>query len=131
MGFLSVTEDRLQGLREKHRPAVLAAVEERLKGARVWKDPKGLATKLYSFKHKPESLTKDPRAEEASGDELIGRDVSLLDSHATTDLNELLDGLNIDSEVDSLPDLQEQLAIVSVFHHEISLAILVSIDWYP
>ncbi|XP_071910453.1 uncharacterized protein [Coffea arabica] len=114
MGFLSVTEDRLQGLREKHRPAVLAAVEERSKGARVWKDPKGLATKLYSFKHKPESLIKDPRVEEASGDKLIGGDVSHSESHATTDLNELLDGLNIDSEVDSLPDLQEQVVWMKV-----------------
>lgn len=114
MGFLSVTEDRLQGLREKHRPSVLATVEERSKGARVWKDPKGLATKLYSFKHNPESLIKEPRVEEASGDKLVGGDVSHSESHPTTDLSELLDGLNIDSEVDSLPDLQEQVVWMKV-----------------
>lgn len=99
----------MQGLREKHRPTVLAAVEERSKGTRVWKDPKGLATKLYSFKHKPESPIKEPRVEEASADKLIGGDVTHTESHAA-DFSELLDGLNIDSNVDSLPDLQEQVA---------------------
>lgn len=103
MGFLTVTEDRLQALREKHRPAVLAAVEEMSKGVQVWKDSKSLATKLYSFKHKPE-----PRVEEASGEKPINGDVSCSETHSA-DLDKMLAGLNIDSDVDSLPGLQEQV----------------------
>ncbi|KAB1208001.1 hypothetical protein CJ030_MR7G002563 [Morella rubra] len=51
MGYIAVIESRLQEMRKKHRPAVLAVVEERSRRGRVWKDSKGLASKLYSFKH--------------------------------------------------------------------------------
>ncbi|KAI5639458.1 hypothetical protein M9H77_00599 [Catharanthus roseus] len=105
MGFLSVTEDRLQALREKHRPAVLAATEERLKGERIWRDPKGLATKLYSFKRDPESVTTESKLGKVSG------------SAAESDANygdEFLRSLTNDSEVNSLPDLQEQVVWLKV-----------------
>ncbi|KAJ6742610.1 TBC1 DOMAIN FAMILY MEMBER GTPASE-ACTIVATING PROTEIN [Salix viminalis] len=61
MGYLAVTEARLLELREKHRPAVLVVVEERSKGGRIWKDSKGLASKLYSFKHDPGSLVEEKK----------------------------------------------------------------------
>ena len=92
MGFLAVTEARLQELRTKHRPAVLVVVEERSKRGRVWKDSKGLASKLYSFKHDPVSLIEEKKSAEG-GDNL-----------------ELLNSLSVDSELGSLPDLQEQVA---------------------
>ncbi|KAL5569194.1 hypothetical protein UlMin_025769 [Ulmus minor] len=40
MGYHNVHETRLQELRNKHRPAVIAAIEERLKGLSAWRDSK-------------------------------------------------------------------------------------------
>ncbi|KAL4605270.1 hypothetical protein ACB092_09G017300 [Castanea dentata] len=111
MGFLAVTEARLQELRTKHRPAVLVVVEERSKRGRVWKDSKGLASKLYSFKHDPVSLIEEKKSTEG-GDSLADEDKSSL--NGTTNLDELLNGLSVDSELDSLPDLQEQVVWLKV-----------------
>lgn len=108
MGYLTVTEDRLQQLREKHRPAVLEVVEERSKGGRVRKDSKGLASKLYSFKYDAESLVKETNSEEGSDYELTDGHKPPLDSQSTN-LDEFVSGLSIDSELDALPDLQEQV----------------------
>lgn len=49
VGYQAVNEMRLQELRTKHRPSVIASTVERLKGAHIWRDCKGLAsiTKLY------------------------------------------------------------------------------------
>ncbi|KAL3825940.1 hypothetical protein ACJIZ3_021969 [Penstemon smallii] len=81
MGFLTITENRLQELREKHRPAIIAAVEERAKGSRVFKDPKGLATKLYSFKHDPESIIKESKTESGTNDKIAVGETADLESH--------------------------------------------------
>ncbi|KAK4432415.1 TBC1 domain family member 8 [Sesamum alatum] len=113
MGFLTITEDRLQELREQHRPAIVATVEERAKGGRVFKDPKGLATKLYSFKHNPESIVKENKNEAGPGDKVDAGEISDLDSHGAN-FDEFLKGITIDSEVDSLPDLQEQVVWLKV-----------------
>lgn len=112
MGFLAVTEARLQELRKKHRPAVLVVVEERSKRGRVWKDSKGLASKLYSFKHDPVSLMEEKKSIEG-GDNLADGDKSPLSSR-TSNLDKLLNSLSVDSEVDSLPDLQEQVVWLKV-----------------
>uniref|UniRef100_A0A2N9IL30 Rab-GAP TBC domain-containing protein n=1 Tax=Fagus sylvatica TaxID=28930 RepID=A0A2N9IL30_FAGSY len=112
MGFLAVTEARLQELRKKHRPAVLVVVEERSKRGRVWKDSKGLASKLYSFKHDPVSLMEEKKSIEG-GDNLADGDKSPLSSR-TSNLDKLLNSLSVDSEVDSLPDLQEQFTCYSL-----------------
>lgn len=103
MGYLAVTEARLQELREKHRPAVLEVIEERSKGGRVWKDSKGLASKLYSFKHDPPPLIKDTNIE--------GPDDKLTDDNqvSSTNLDDFLQGLTDNSEEDSVPDLQDQV----------------------
>lgn len=109
MGFLAVTEARLQELRVKHRPSVLEVIEERSRKGRVWKDSKGIATKLYSFKHDPGSLVEEKKDND-KGDMVADKDVQLgLESHSSN-LDELLNSLNIDSKMDSLPDLQEQVA---------------------
>ncbi|KAF9680328.1 hypothetical protein SADUNF_Sadunf06G0109700 [Salix dunnii] len=105
MGYLAVTEARLLQLREKHRPAVLVVVEERSKGGRIWKDSKGLASKLYSFKNDPGSLVEEKKVNEG--------DNSLLESHSSN-LDDLLNGLSVDSEVDSLPDVQEHVVWLKV-----------------
>ncbi|CAI8602679.1 unnamed protein product [Vicia faba] len=108
-----VTEARLQELRVKHRPSVLEVIEERSRKGRVWKDSKGIATKLYSFKHDPESLVEEKKDND-KGDMVADKDVQLdLESHSSN-LDELLNSLNIDSKMDSLPDLQEQVVLLKV-----------------
>ncbi|XWS59744.1 hypothetical protein CRYUN_Cryun08bG0147800 [Craigia yunnanensis] len=104
MGFLAVTDAKLQELREKHRPAVLLVVEERTNSGRVCKDSKGLASKLYSFKHGSGTLLEETKPAE----DLADGDTSKLQSRSSN-LDALLCSLGADSEVDSLPDLQEQV----------------------
>ncbi|GAY67020.1 hypothetical protein CUMW_253350 [Citrus unshiu] len=111
MGYLTVTEARLQELREKHRPAVLLVVEERSKGGRVWKDPNGLATKLYSFKHDPELLIEENKGTEGSDDALADGDLSYKEPAAN--LDEMLSGLSVNSELEGR-DLQEQVVWLKV-----------------
>lgn len=111
MGFLAITEVRLQELREKHRPSVVEVVEERLKGTQVWKDSKGLASKLYSFKHDREPVVEETIT--AQGDTLSDGDRPRLES-CTSSLDEFLSGLTVDPEVDSVPDLQEQVVWLKV-----------------
>ncbi|CAK8571534.1 unnamed protein product [Lathyrus sativus] len=114
MGFLAVTEARLQELRVKHRPSVLEVIEERSRKGRVWKDSKGIATKLYSFKHDPGSPLVKEKKDNDKGDNVADKDVQLgLESHSSS-LDELLNSLNIDSKMDSLPDLQEQVVLLKV-----------------
>ncbi|WMV44817.1 hypothetical protein MTR67_038202 [Solanum verrucosum] len=113
MGFLNVTEDRLLALREKHRPAVLAVTQERSKGGPVKKDPKGLASKLYSFKHDPDSFMKETKPEECSGVKKTDNKISDSNSNSAS-MDEFLNSLNIDSHMDSLPGLQEQVVWLKV-----------------
>ncbi|KGN58921.1 ecotropic viral integration site 5 protein homolog isoform X2 [Cucumis sativus] len=103
MGFLTVTEVRLVELREKLRPSVLAVIEERTKKGRVWKDSKGLASKLYSFKHDPGSPAEKKK-------KAAGADAG----PCTPNLDDFLSGLAGDSETESLPDLQEQVVWLKV-----------------
>jgi len=112
MGYLAVTEARLKELREKHLPSVLDVIEERSKKGRAWKDSKGLASKLYSFKHDPGSLEEERILTEGS-DTVADGNVQL-ESHSSN-LDEMLNSLNVDSEVGSLPHLQEQVASSTVY----------------
>ncbi|XP_034221881.1 rab GTPase-activating protein 1 isoform X2 [Prunus dulcis] len=109
MGFLAITETRLQDLRDKHRPAVLAVVEERSKMGQVWKDSKGLASKLYSFKHDPIVTEEKKTTEEGTTDGYVSHSKS-----GSRNLDELLSGTSVDSEVDSLPELQDQVIWLKV-----------------
>lgn len=108
MGFSPVTEARLQELRKKHRPVVLEVVEERSKKGRAWKDSKGLASKLYSFKHDSRPSVKDTQTSKGSGDVPAEPDGPNLEH--SSDLEKFLGSLDVDTEVDSLPDLQEQVS---------------------
>nr|GMD31802.1 TBC1 domain family member 8B-like isoform X1 [Ipomoea batatas] len=113
MGFLNVTEDKLQELREKHRPSVILSIEERAKAGRVLKDQKSLATRLYSFKHDPQSRKKQSEVEEGPSDKNADTDKSHSRT-SSTNLEDLLNGMTSDSEVDYVPDLQEQVGWLKV-----------------
>ncbi|XVF55393.1 hypothetical protein PTKIN_Ptkin06aG0033000 [Pterospermum kingtungense] len=104
MGFLAVTDAKLQELREKHRPSVLQVIDERTNKGQVSKESKGLATKLYSFKHDRGTRLEEPKPAEVLGD---GK-TSKLESRSSN-LDELLCSLGADSEIGSQPTLQEQV----------------------
>ncbi|KAL8210665.1 hypothetical protein R6Q57_005102 [Mikania cordata] len=93
MGYQNVNEERLQELRSKHRPVVKAALEERSKGLNTWRDSQGLASKLYSFKE----------------NKVTNGGLSRMSSE-TSSVDELCLGVSGDTEVNYVPDLQEQVA---------------------
>ncbi|EXB88496.1 TBC1 domain family member 8B [Morus notabilis] len=113
MGYQNVNETRLQGLRNKHRPAVLAAIEERSKGLRAWKDSQGLASKLYSFKQDPKSIMIETKKGERLVDTQTNGNLSRSES-GSSNADEILISLTGDGEIDSLPDLQEQVVWLKV-----------------
>ncbi|GER42544.1 Ypt/Rab-GAP domain of gyp1p superfamily protein [Striga asiatica] len=101
MAFPNVQEARLQELRDKHRPAVMASLEEREKGVRVGKkDSQGLASKLYTFKKDPGSL-------------MMGTDKSGLEPSSANG-DQLCMSLNGNLEIDSPRDLEEQVVWLKV-----------------
>ncbi|KHN37288.1 ecotropic viral integration site 5 ortholog-like [Glycine soja] len=93
MGYQNINETRLQQLRNKHRPAVIASVEERSKGLKAWKDSQGLASKLADM----QVLGNLSRTESGS-----------------TNADEILISLTGEGEIDSVPDLQEQVVWLKV-----------------
>lgn len=103
MGFLAINETKLKDLRDKHRPTVLEVVEERAR-AKKWKDSKGLSSKLYSFKHDPTIKEEKSTTEEESAN----GDVSQSKSDSCN-VDEMLNGLSLSSELDSLSDPQDQV----------------------
>ncbi|KAK6912329.1 DNA recombination and repair protein RecA [Dillenia turbinata] len=104
MGYQNVKEARLQELRNKHRPIVMTALEERSKGLPVWRNSQDLASKLYNFKQDPEIIiieANKPQCEKTNGD------ISHMEP-GSNNANEFIIGLSGDLEVDGVPDLQEQ-----------------------
>ncbi|XP_042017612.1 TBC1 domain family member 8B-like [Salvia splendens] len=104
-GYQNVIEERLQELRNNHRPTVIAALEERSKGMRVWRDSQCLSSKLYSFKQDAGSIIRTDKPEGPNGD------VSHLDG-SPAEGDELF--VNGDVEMDPAKDLQEQVAWLKV-----------------
>ncbi|KAL9268414.1 TBC1 domain family member 9-like protein [Drosera capensis] len=113
MGFLAVNEARLEDLRNKHRPAVLGVVEERSRGSHVFKDSKGLASKLYSFKYDSQSFVKEAKTKEGLGSQRSDKNKSH-PKYAPEKLEELFSSINIDPELESLPDLQDQVVWLKI-----------------
>ncbi|KAM0881561.1 hypothetical protein ACQ4PT_032870 [Festuca glaucescens] len=108
MGFQSVKEMGLRELRKKYRPEIIAAMEERSKDRNSWKDKKGLATKLYSFKHDPSSVCPQVDSKEgADGLQVNG------DSGSTT-LENYLTSSALENELDEGIDLQEQVTWLKI-----------------
>lgn len=109
MGYQSVNEARLEVLRHKHRPAVKAALEERSIGLQVLRNSQGLVSKLYSFKHDSGSAILGANKTDQKDDTETNSDASQTDI-ASANMDELYMGLNGSVEIDSVPDLQEQVA---------------------
>lgn len=107
MGYQAVNKIRLQDLRKKHRPTVLASMEERSRGLRAWRDSQGLASKLYSFKRGSGSLLSEDNSIEGSGDSHINGQLHRSESDSTN-MEGFLDNLTTGTESDSGPDLKEQ-----------------------
>lgn len=102
MGYPNVHESRLQELRNKHRPAVKAAFEERLKGLQAWRDSKGPATKLYN--------SRDPKSVLLDFSKASLSDGSLSRSESgSSNAEEVFISLTGDGEIDCLQDLQGQV----------------------
>ncbi|KAM1141204.1 hypothetical protein ACFX19_041901 [Malus domestica] len=111
MGYQNVNETRLQELRNKHRPAVIVAIEERSRGLRAWKDSQGLASKLYNFKQDPKSLIIETKKAERNTQ--TNGDLSRSES-GSSNADEILISLTGNGEVDSVPDLHEQVVWLKV-----------------
>lgn len=108
MGYQNVNEKRLQELRDKHRPSVIASLEERSKGLQAWRDSQGLASKLYNFKHDPKSMlietNKTSRLTDGQTNGELSRSAS-----GSTNADEVVISLTAGGQVESVPDLQEQV----------------------
>ncbi|KAI3426674.1 Rab-GAP TBC domain-containing protein [Psidium guajava] len=113
MGYQNVNEKRLQELRNKHRAAVIAAVEERSKGLRAWRDSQGLASKLYGFKHDPKLMLAGTDKVEGSVDKTANGDLSRSNSDSVN-ADGIVISLTGDLEIDSGPDLQEQVVWLKI-----------------
>lgn len=98
MGYQNINEVRLQELRNKHRPAVIAAIEERSKGLKALRDAKGLVSKLFEQSNNAQVLGNLSRTESGS-----------------TNADEILISLTGEGEIDSAPDLPEQVNSVFPF----------------
>jgi len=104
MGFQSVREMGLQELRKKHRPEILTAMEERSKDRNSWKDKKGLATKLYSFKHDPSFVCSPVKSKEGTDGLKLNGDTG------STNLETYLSTSSIlENDLDQGVDLQDQV----------------------
>lgn len=108
MGYQNVNETRLRELRSKHRPSVIAALEERSKGLRAWRDTQGLASKLYGFKHDPKSMIMEANKAEQLPETKTNGSLSRSES-GSTNADEMVVSLTGDVEIDSVKDLQEQV----------------------
>ncbi|CAN0909345.1 TBC1 domain family member 9 [Linum grandiflorum] len=106
MGFQNVTETRLLELRNKHRPAIMAAREERTKGLQASKDRQGLASKLCHFKLDSKSVLVEGRSQTSS-------DFSHSETESTNS-DDAFATLIENGEMDSTPDLQDQVVWLKV-----------------
>ncbi|KAM1053716.1 hypothetical protein ACFX2I_001129 [Malus domestica] len=113
MGYQNVNETRLQELRNKHRPAVIVAIEERSKGLQALKDSQGLASKLYNFKQDPKSLIIETKKAELLVNSHTNGDLSHSES-GSSNADEILISLTGNGELDSVPDLHEQVVWLKV-----------------
>ncbi|KAF8718675.1 hypothetical protein HU200_024975 [Digitaria exilis] len=109
MGFQSVREMGLQVLRKKHRPEILTAMEERSKDRNSWKDKKGLATKLYSFKHDPSSVCSPVKSNEGADGLKLNKDTGSANLETYLSTSTILE-----NDLDQGVDLQDQVSWLKV-----------------
>ncbi|CAL9040706.1 unnamed protein product [Musa banksii] len=110
MGFQTVDEMNLEQLRKRHRPEVIAVMEERSRGLRAWKDSQGLASKFYRLKHGPESLRMETNSTDGPAGLQANGDLPLKSESAEG----YFSSLTVDGELDSVPDLKEQVTLLKV-----------------
>ncbi|XP_018673789.2 uncharacterized protein LOC135622480 [Musa acuminata AAA Group] len=110
MGFQTVDELNLEQLRKRHRPEVIAVMEERSRGLRAWKDSQGLASKFYRLKHGPESLRMETNSTDGPAGLQANGDLPLKSESAEG----YFSSLTVDGELDSVPDLKEQVTLLKV-----------------
>ncbi|PKU59651.1 rab GTPase-activating protein 1 isoform X1 [Dendrobium catenatum] len=101
MGYQVINEARLLELRKKHRPSVMAVIEERRKGLHTWRDSQGLASKLYGF-------ICDPRFQKTNSAEVVNGPHEGDGDHMES-VDEIFGSLTISHEIDSEPDLKKHV----------------------
>ncbi|CAL4938859.1 unnamed protein product [Urochloa decumbens] len=109
MGFQSVKEMGLQELRKKHRPEILTAMEERSRDRNSWKDKKGLATKLYSFKHDPSFVCSPVKSKEGADGLKLNGDTGSANLETYLSTSSMLE-----NDLDPGVDLQDQVSWLKV-----------------
>ncbi|TKV96748.1 hypothetical protein SEVIR_9G449600v4 [Setaria viridis] len=109
MGFQSIREMGLQELRKKHRPEILTAMEERSKDRNSWKDKKGLATKLYSFKHDPSFVCSPVKSKEGADGLKLNGDTGSANLETYLSTSSMLE-----NDLDQGVDLQDQVSWLKV-----------------
>ncbi|RWW77817.1 hypothetical protein BHE74_00014025 [Ensete ventricosum] len=95
----------LEQLRKRHRPEVIAVMEERSRGLRAWKDSQDLASKFYRLKHGPGALRMETNSMDGSAGLQANGDLPLKPESAEG----YFSSLTVDGELDSVPDLKEQV----------------------
>lgn len=107
VGYQVVNEMQLQELRTRHRPSVIASAVERLKGAHIWRDCKGLASRT---KLQPDNqpFASETEYKENAGDtngygDVAGSNLRNFDSVLST--------VMVDTELNFLADLIEQVQL--------------------
>ncbi|KAL8166791.1 hypothetical protein V2J09_008290 [Rumex salicifolius] len=118
MGFQNVNEARLKELGDKHRPAVMVAIEERSKGLYALKNSKGLASKLYTFKSNAVSSIIQPHKSKIA-DEHSNGDTEHLESGSTTP-DEYAVSLAGDIDIDPGLDTHEQVELCKLLEEKCS-----------
>ncbi|KAF0903947.1 hypothetical protein E2562_030083 [Oryza meyeriana var. granulata] len=113
MGFQSVREIGLRELRKKHRPDIISSMEERSKDRHSWKDKKGLATKLYSFKHDSSSICPQVNSKEGADGLQVNGEIQFFDS-GSANLETYLTSSTLENELDQGIDLQDQVTWLKV-----------------
>ncbi|CAL4913910.1 unnamed protein product [Urochloa decumbens] len=109
MGFQSVKEMGLQELRKKHRPEILTAMEERSRDRNSWKDKKGLATKLYSFKHDPSFVCSPVKSKEGADGLKLNGDTGSANLETYLSTSSMLE-----NDLDPGIDLQDQVSWLKI-----------------
>ncbi|CAD6203173.1 unnamed protein product [Miscanthus lutarioriparius] len=109
MGFQSVREMGLKELRKKHRPEILTAMEERSKNRGSWKDKKGLATKLYSFKHDPSFVCSPVKSKEGLDGSKVNGEIGPANLETYLSTSSILD-----NDLDQGVDLQDQVSWLKI-----------------
>ncbi|GMJ11937.1 hypothetical protein like AT3G55020 [Hibiscus trionum] len=108
MGYQNVNEQVLCELREKHRSVVKAAVDERVRGLQIWRKSQGLTSKLYGFKHDPNSVLTETNKTRKLVDSKTNGNLSGSESKSMN-ADEVLSRSTGDAKLDPVPELQQQV----------------------